>query len=65
MTSELAQRANAVGILIRSGFTPEASLAAAGLSSIQHTGLLPVTLQSEAAANAAPTGAQAEPQVNA
>jgi Phage portal protein, SPP1 Gp6-like len=43
---------NAVGVGIRSGFEPDAMLKAVGVSPIDHTGLLPVTLQSEAKANA-------------
>ena len=31
--------------LIRSGFTPSASLAAAGMDPIEHTGLQPVTVK--------------------
>lgn len=49
---DLAKRANAAGILIRSGFDAEAALAAAGLDPIKHLGLLPVTLQSESKAKA-------------
>ena len=46
-SSDLAARVNAAGILIRSGFTPEASLRAMGLPPIEHTGLLPVTVKEE------------------
>lgn len=38
---------NAVGVLIRSGFDPEAVLAALGLPPMEHLGLLPITLQAE------------------
>jgi hypothetical protein len=38
---------NAVGVGYRSGFKPEAMLKAVGIPPIEHTGLLPVTLQSE------------------
>ena len=41
----IAKQANAAGILIRSGFAPEAALKAVGLDPIKHLGLLPVTLQ--------------------
>lgn len=37
----------AVGVGVRGGFEPEAMLEAAGLPEIDHTGLLPVTVQSE------------------
>lgn len=47
---ETSALVNAAGILIRSGFAPEAALSAVGLSPIQHLGLLPVTVQSEAKA---------------
>jgi Phage portal protein, SPP1 Gp6-like len=50
--AELAQRANAAGILIRSGFDAEDALRSVGLSPIKHLGLLPVTLQSESKAMA-------------
>ena len=39
-----AAAVNAVGILIRSGFKPDAALSALGLPPIAHTGLDPVTL---------------------
>lgn len=42
----LATKVNAAGLLIRSGFKPDAALKAVGLSPIDHFGLLPVTLQS-------------------
>jgi hypothetical protein len=42
---ELAKRANAAGILIRSGFEPADALRTAGLDPIEHLGLLPVTVQ--------------------
>ena len=35
----------ALGALIRAGFVPEASTTAVGLDPIEHTGLLPVTVQ--------------------
>jgi len=43
----MKDRVNAAGILIRSGFDPEESLAAVGLDPIAHTGLLPVTVKDE------------------
>jgi hypothetical protein len=42
-------KANIVGALIRSGFDPAESVKAAGLDSIKHLGLLPVTVQPPAA----------------
>lgn len=39
---------DAVGTLIRSGFDPASILAALGLPSMEHLGLLPITLQKEA-----------------
>lgn len=42
---EISRLVNAAGILIRSGFDPEASLAAVGLPPIEHLGLLPVTVK--------------------
>ena len=47
-------RVESTGALIRAGFDPAGSLEAAGLPSIKHAGLLPVTLQSEEAAHALP-----------
>lgn len=41
----MAERYNALGLLIRSGFTVEGALAAVGLPPIEHLGLLPLTLQ--------------------
>lgn len=41
----LAKRIDAAGSLIRSGFTPEASLAAVGLDPIEHSGKEPVTVR--------------------
>lgn len=46
-TEPLAQRVNAVGILIRSGFDPEAALKAMGLPPITHLGFLPVTIKTD------------------
>lgn len=46
---ELAARATAVGTFIRSGFTPSSSLEVAGLPPVEHTGLLPVTVQTTTA----------------
>lgn len=43
----LAEQFDAVGALIRAGFDPEASLAALGLPSIKHTGLIPVTVSAK------------------
>lgn len=44
---DVASLVTAVGTLIRSGFDPQASLAAVGLDAISHTGLLPVTVQED------------------
>lgn len=44
---DYAKRVTAVGTDIRAGFDPEQSRAAAGLPPIEHTGLLPVTVQGE------------------
>lgn len=44
---DYAKRVTAVGTDIRAGFDPEQSRAAAGLPPIDHTGLLPVTVQGE------------------
>lgn len=41
------QQVEALGALIRAGFEPDSALAALGLPAIAHTGLLPVTVQSE------------------
>lgn len=38
---------NALGILVRSGYEPEAACVAMGLDPIKHTGLLPVTVQGD------------------
>lgn len=40
-----ADKVNAAGVLVRSGFEPAAALAAVGLDPIRHLGLLPVTVQ--------------------
>jgi len=42
---DVAKLVNAAASLIRSGFAPEAALAAVGLDPIEHLGLLPVTVQ--------------------
>jgi hypothetical protein len=47
---EIAALVTSAGTLIRSGFAPEAALAAVGLDPIQHLGLLPVTVQTESKA---------------
>lgn len=44
---DLAQKTDALGILIRSGYEPAAAARLVGLPSIAHTGLVPVTLQGE------------------
>lgn len=44
---ETAKLVGAAGALIRAGFEPEAALQAVGLNSIQHLGLLPVTVREE------------------
>jgi HK97 family phage portal protein len=46
-SKDIASLVSAVGTLIRSGFDPQASLAAVGLDAISHTGLLPVTVQED------------------
>lgn len=45
--STVAERVNAAGVLVRSGWLPDAALDAVGLDPIEHTGLLPVTLQKD------------------
>jgi hypothetical protein len=52
--------ANAIGILVRSGYDPEAVVRAAGLDPIKHLGLLPVTLQKVEQFDANAEKAQAE-----
>jgi HK97 family phage portal protein len=42
---DIAKLVTAAGALIRSGFAPEAALAAVGLDPIEHLGLLPTTVQ--------------------
>lgn len=54
---ELAIRVDAAGALVRSGFDPDAALQAVGLDPIDHLGLLPITLQSQEAAEALPVPA--------
>lgn len=44
---DLVSQIEAVGQLIRAGFTPEGALALVGLPPIPHTGLVPVTVKSE------------------
>lgn len=46
-TDDYTRRVTAVGVDIRAGFDPEGSRRAAGLPPVKHTGLLPVTVQSE------------------
>lgn len=55
---ELLKRGNFAGMLIRSGFEAEAAMRAAGLDPVEHTGLLPVTLQ---APDEEPAAGEAEP----
>jgi lambda family phage portal protein len=43
----LREQIDGVGVLIRAGFQPEASLAAVGLPAIPHLGVPPVTVQKE------------------
>ncbi len=43
------QRADALGALVRAGFKPGASSSALGLPDIEHTGTVPITVQSPAA----------------
>lgn len=43
--TEVQTKVLTVGTLIRSGFTPEAALDLVGLDPMEHTGLLPVTVQ--------------------
>lgn len=47
---ELGKRVDAAGSLIRAGFRPDGALVAVGLDPVEHTGFLPVTLQSDPAA---------------
>lgn len=47
--------ANPVGALVRAGFDPAASIAALGQPPLTHTGLVPVTVQGEDAAEGLPT----------
>jgi HK97 family phage portal protein len=42
---EATERANALGVLVRSGFDPEAAAKALGLPAIKHTGAVPITVQ--------------------
>lgn len=42
---DTADRANALGILVRSGFDPVAAAVALGLTPITHTGAVPITVQ--------------------
>lgn len=58
----LPEQVNAVGILIRSGFDAEASVEAVGLDPIEHTGLLPVTVQRPDAMAGAPVGGEPDAQ---
>lgn len=48
-------RIESLGALVRAGFEPGPSAAALGLPDIPHTGLLPVTIQAEAAAGPGPS----------
>lgn len=50
----IGKQATAAGVLIRAGFEEESTTAAVGLPDIDHTGLLPVTVQSEEKASAIP-----------
>lgn len=60
-TDELSvELANAIGVLVRSGYDPEAVVRAAGLDPIEHLGLLPVTLQKVEQFDANAEKAQAE-----
>lgn len=43
--ADMQKQVDSVGTLIRSGFDPQASLAAMGLPPIDHLGLLPITVQ--------------------
>jgi hypothetical protein len=45
LPEDFKARFDAVGLLIRSGFKPQAALAAVELDPIEHYDLLPVTLQ--------------------
>lgn len=42
-----AEVANAIGVLFRSGYTPEGIAEALGITEYEHTGLLPVTLRAD------------------
>jgi hypothetical protein len=57
---EFTKLMTAVGVGVRAGFEPDAMLAEAGLDPIDHTGLLPVTVQSEEKAGAVPQSVQPE-----
>lgn len=59
--SDIAQRAETVGILFRAGFEPEAILAALGVPPIEHTGVAPVTVQSEDAVEDLPPSDRSVP----
>lgn len=51
-----SQAVAAVGVLVRSGFDPEAACVAMGLDPIAHTGRVPAAVQSPEAADAVPAG---------
>lgn len=51
---DIKLQVDAAGILIRSGFLPDAALEAVGLDPIEHTGLLPVTLKDANGASSSP-----------
>lgn len=50
----LLDQVNAIGVMVRSGFVPEAVLERFGMDPIAHTGLPPVTLKTETAENEEP-----------
>ncbi len=60
--ADIASRSEAVGVYYRAGFEPEAILSALGLPPIAHTGVAPVTVQSEADVDDVPNEAPAGPE---
>lgn len=54
----LGKQATAYGTLIRAGVKDKSAAATTGLPQMEHTGLLPVTVQSEEKATATPNGAR-------
>jgi HK97 family phage portal protein len=52
----MRERIDALGVLIRSGFEPDAACLAVGLDPIEHSGTIPVTVQPADALRSAPEG---------